>query len=281
MKQRERLMGVIFFLTACLSAAAVALICLFLFASGVPAIGEIGLKDFLLGSTWSPVRGEYGIFPMIVASLFVTVGAILTGVPVGVLCALFLARYCPGKLYAPLHSAVELLAGIPSILYGFFGLTVLMPLIRKLLGGSGKGLFTASVMLGIMILPTVISLSERALRALPSGYYEGSLALGAGKERSVFSAELPAARSGILAAVILGIGRAMGETMAVVMVAGNQPLLPERITDGVRTLTANIVLEMGYAADLHRDALIACGVVLFVFILLMNLCFSAWKERKA
>lgn len=281
MKHREQLMGGVFFLTACLSVAAVVLICLFLFAGGIPAMAEVGLRNFLLGNSWSPIRGEFGIFPMVVASLFVTAGAMITGVPVGVLCALFLARYCPRRIYAPLRSAVELLAGIPSILYGFFGLTVLMPLVRKLLGGSGKGLFTASVMLGIMILPTVISLSERALRALPSGYYEGSLALGAGKDRSVFSAELPAARGGILAAVILGIGRAMGETMAVVMVAGNQPLLPERITDGVRTLTANIVLEMGYAADLHRDALIACGVVLFVFILLINLCFSAWKEGKA
>lgn len=279
-KLKEGTMRAVFFFTACLSVAAVLLICLFLFANGIPTMAEIGLKDFLFGSTWVPTQGRFGIFPMIIASLFVTVGAIIVGVPLGVLCALFMARYCPKRIYRPLKAAVELLAGIPSIIYGFFGLTVLVPLMQILLGGSGKGMFTASLMLGIMILPTVINISESALRAVPSTYYEGSLALGAGHERSVFSVELPAAKSGILAGVILGIGRAIGETMAVVMVAGNQALLPEKVTDGIRTLTANIVLEMGYAADLHRQALIACGVVLFVFILIINLCFSALKGRK-
>ena len=269
----------LFALTACLSVAAVLLICLFLFANGIPTIRTIGVGDFLLGRVWSPSRGQYGIFPMIVASLYVTAGAILLGVPAGVLCAVFLAHYCPGRIYRPLKAAVELMAGIPSIVYGFFGLVVLVPGMQRLFGGSGKSLLTASVMLGIMILPTVINISEAALRAVPGSYYEGSVALGAGHERSIFSAVLPAARSGILAGVILGIGRAVGETMAVVMVAGNQALLPERITDGVRTLTANIVLEMGYAAELHRQALIACGVVLFVFILLINLCFSAIRGR--
>lgn len=177
--------------------------------------------------------------------------------------------------------AAELLAGIPSIVYGFFGLVVIVPLMQNLFGGSGKGMLTASVMLGIMILPTIINVSESALRAVPESYYEGSLALGATHERSVFSAVLPAARSGILAGVILGVGRAIGETMAVAMVAGNQPILPESILSGVRTLTANIVQEMGYATDLHREALIACGVVLFVFILIINLCFSALKRREA
>ena len=279
-KLSEGFMRAVFAFAACLSILAVLLICLFLFASGIPTIAEIGVKEFLLGSIWSPTRGKFGIFPMIVASIFVTAGAILVGVPLGVLCAVFLARYCPKKLYPPLKAAVELLAGIPSIVYGFFGLLVLVPLMQRLFGGSGKGMLTASLLLGIMILPTVISISETALRSVPESCYEGSVALGASRERSLFSVVLPAARSGILAGVILGIGRAVGETMAVVMVAGNQALLPGRLIDGVRTLTANIVLEMGYAADLHRDALIACGVVLFVFILIINLCFSALKRRE-
>lgn len=279
-KFKERAMQAVFAFTACISVIAVVLICLFLFGNGFPTIGKIGVGKFLFGTTWSPSQNQFGIFPMIIASIFVTAGAILIGVPIGVLCALFMAHYCPKRFYRPLKSAIELLAGIPSIVYGFFGLVVLVPLLQQLLGGSGKGMLTASIMLGIMILPTVINISESALRAVPGSYYEGSMALGASHERSVFSAVLPAARSGILAAVILGIGRAVGETMAVVMVAGNQALLPGKITDGIRTLTANIVLEMGYAADLHREALIACGVVLFVFILLINLCFSALKRRE-
>lgn len=279
-KFKERAMQAVFAFTACISVIAVVLICLFLFGNGFPTIGKIGVGKFLFGTTWSPSQEQFGIFPMIIASIFVTAGAILIGVPIGVLCALFMAHYCPKRFYRPLKSAIELLAGIPSIVYGFFGLVVLVPLLQQLLGGSGKGMLTASIMLGIMILPTVINISESALRAVPGSYYEGSMALGASHERSVFSAVLPAARSGILAAVILGIGRAVGETMAVVMVAGNQALLPGKITDGIRTLTANIVLEMGYAADLHREALIACGVVLFVFILLINLCFSALKRRE-
>lgn len=279
-KFKERAMQAVFAVTACISVIAVVLICLFLFGNGFPTIGKIGVGKFLFGTTWSPSQDQFGIFPMIIASIFVTAGAILIGVPIGVLCALFMAHYCPKRFYRPLKSAIELLAGIPSIVYGFFGLVVLVPLLQQLLGGSGKGMLTASIMLGIMILPTVINISESALRAVPGSYYEGSMALGASHERSVFSAVLPAARSGILAAVILGIGRAVGETMAVVMVAGNQALLPGKITDGIRTLTANIVLEMGYAADLHREALIACGVVLFVFILLINLCFSALKRRE-
>ncbi len=273
-------MRAVFALTACLSIAAVLVICLFLFANGIPTMAKIGFGDFLLGKNWAPTQNEFGIFPMIVASIFVTAGAIIIGVPLGLLCALFLARYCPKKIYKPLKSAVELLAGIPSIIYGFFGLVVIVPIMQSLFGGGGKGMLTASIMLGIMILPTIINISEAALRAVPDSYYEGSVALGATHERSVFSAVLPAAKSGILAGVILGIGRAVGETMAVVMVAGNQTLLPEKLTDGIRTLTANIVLEMGYATDLHREALIACGVVLFVFILIINLCFSALKGRE-
>ncbi len=280
-KFRENAMRAVFALTACVSIAAVVLICVFLFASGIPTMQTVGLGKFLFGMTWAPGQGLYGIFPMIVASIIVTAGAILFGVPLGLLCAIFLARFCPKRLYRVLKPAAELLAGIPSIVYGFFGLVVLVPMMQTLFGGSGKGILTASLMLGIMILPTIINVSEAALRAVPDSYYEGSLALGATHERSVFSAVLPAARSGILAGVILGVGRAIGETMAVAMVAGNQPLLPESLTSGVRTLTANIVQEMGYATDLHREVLIACGVVLFVFILIINLCFSALKRRDA
>lgn len=275
---RETAMKIVFLVTACISILAVALICIFLFANGIPTMHEIGFANFLFGTTWAPNQNLYGIFPMIIASIIVTAGAILIGVPAGLLCAIFLARFCPKRLYKVLKPAAELLAGIPSVVYGFFGLVVIVPLMQSAFG-VGKNIITASVMLGIMILPTIINVAEASIRAVPESYYEGSLALGATHERSVFSTVLPAAKSGILAGVILGVGRAIGETMAVVMIAGNQPILPESLLSGIRTLTANIVLEMGYATDLHREALIACGVVLFVFILIINLCFSALKRR--
>lgn len=240
---------------------------------------EIGIGNFLLGLEWKPTNGFYGIFPMIVGSLYVTAGAILIGVPTGVLCAVFLARFCPARLYRILKPVTELLAGIPSVVYGFFGLVIIVPMMQRLFGGGGKSVLTASVLLGIMILPTIIGVSESAIRAVPESYYEGALALGATHERSVFCAVLPAARSGILAGVVLGVGRAIGEAMAVSMVAGNQPVIPESLLSGVRTLTANVVLEMGYAQDLHREALIATAVVLFVFILLINISFSLLKRR--
>lgn len=276
---KESLMKFVFALAACVSILAVVLICVFLFANGVPAMGKIGVFDFLSGMKWKPLNDEFGIFPMIIGSLYVTAGAIVIGVPVGVLCAVFMAKFCPKGLYKIMKPAVDLLAGIPSIVYGFFGLVVLVPAIQKLTGTSGKGVFTASLLLGIMILPTVISVCESSIRAVPDSYYEGALALGATHERSVFFTVLPAAKSGVTAAIVLGIGRAIGETMAVIMVAGNQPVIPKGIFKGVRTLTANIVLEMGYAADLHREALIATAVVLFVFILLINLLFSALKRK--
>lgn len=278
-KYSEKIMKIVFLTAACVSILAVILICIFLFASGVPAIREIGISDFLLGGSWKPNQGLYGIFPMIVGSIYVTAGAIVVGVPIGLLCAVFMARYCPAGLYRILKPAVDLLAGIPSIVYGFFGLMVIVPMVQNMFGGSGKSLMTASVLLGIMILPTIISVAESNIRAVPEQYYEGSLALGATKERSVFRAVLPAAKMGIMAGIILGIGRAIGETMAVVMVCGNQAIMPQGITEGVRTLTANIVLEMGYASGLHREALIATAVVLFVFILIINLSFMALKRR--
>lgn len=274
-------MKIVFLLSACLSIIAVALICIFLFVNGVPAMGEIGVFKFLLGTSWKPLENLFGIFPMIIGSIYVTAGAIIIGVPIGILCAVFLARFCPKGLYKILKPPIELLAGIPSIVYGFFGLVVLVPVMQDIFGTSGKGVLTASILLGIMILPTIIGVAESAIRAVPDNYYEGALALGATHERSVFFATLPAAKSGILASVILGTGRAIGETMAVVMVAGNQAVIPSGILSGVRTLTSNIVLEMGYAADLHREALIATAVVLFVFILIINLSFSMLKRRIA
>lgn len=277
---KEKVMHGVFLGAACASILAVALICIFLFANGLPAIAKIGPFQFLAGMKWKPMNEVFGIFPMIMGSIYVTAGAIIVGVPIGILCAVFMAKFCPKKLYPILKPAIELMAGIPSIVYGFFGLVVLVPAIQKITGTSGKGMLTASILLGIMILPTIIGVSESAIRAVPESYYEGALALGDTHERSVFFAVLPAAKSGITAGVILGVGRAIGETMAVIMVAGNQPVLPDSPLMGVRTLTANIVLEMGYAAGLHREALIATGVVLFVFILLINLLFSLVKRRE-
>ncbi len=278
-KLREKLMQAVFICAACVSIAAVVLICVFLFASGVPAIGKIGIGEFLFGTEWRPSNEIFGMFPMIVGSIYVTAGALIIGVPIGILTAVFMARFCPTWLYRIMKPAVSLMAGIPSVVYGFFGLVVLVPFVRENIGGRGMSVLTASVLLGIMILPTIVSVSESSIRAVPGSYYEGSLALGATHERSVFCSILPAAKSGIFAGVILGVGRAIGETMAVVMIAGNQPVLPEKITSGVRTLTANIVLEMGYSTDLHREALIATAVVLFVFILIINLSFSLLKGR--
>lgn len=277
---KEGIMHALFLICACVSILAVVLICVYLFASGVPAIGEIGVTDFLFGTKWKPSSGYYGIFPMIIGSILVTGIAVVIGVPIGILCAVFMSHYCPKKLYRFVKPAINLLAGIPSIVYGFFGLVVIVPIMKELFGGSGKSLLTAGILLGIMILPTVIKTTESSLNAVPKSYYEGALALGATHERSVFFASLPAAKSGILAAIILGVGRAIGETMAVILVAGNQTAIPKSITSGIRTLTSNIVMEMGYAGGLHREALIATGVVLFVFILIINLCFSALKRRK-
>ena len=276
---KEQGMKTVFMVAACVSVLAVLLICLFLFASGIPAIGEIGPTKFLFGTTWKPSNNLYGIFPMIVASIYVTGGAILVGVPIALFTSVFMARYCPKKIYRPLKSGIELMAGVPSIVYGFFGLVVMVPFIRNTFGGTGTSWLAASLLLGIMILPTIIGPTESALRSVPESYYEGSLALGATKERSIFRVMIPAAKSGILAAVVLGIGRAIGETMAVIMVAGNQARMPEGILKGLRTMTANIVTEMGYATGLHREALIATGVVLFVFILIINLSLSLLNRR--
>lgn len=279
MKIKEKFWEIIFLLAAGFSFLAVLLICLFLFANGIPAIQKVGVADFLFGTKWKPGNDLYGIFPMIFGSFYVTAGAVIVGVPVGLMTAVFLSKFCPEWLHKILKPAIDLLAGIPSVVYGFFGLMVIVPAVRNVFGGNGSSILTASILLGMMILPTIISVSESTLNAVPQSFYEGSRALGATHERSVFKTMLPAAKSGIMAGIILGIGRAIGETMAVIMVAGNQARIPDSILKGIRTLTANIVIEMGYATDLHREALIATGVVLFVFILLINLTFNLVKNR--
>lgn len=287
---KEKFMRGVFFIAACTSVLAVALICAFLFANGIPAMKEIGFIKFLTGTTWRPNNDIYGIFPMIMGSIYVTAGAVLIGVPIGILTSVFMAKYCPKKIYPLLKGATELLAGIPSVIYGFFGLVVMVPMIREFArtlrradvidkAGNGSSILTASLLLAMMILPTIIGVTESAIRAVPSHYYEGSLALGATHEQSIFKVVLPAAKSGVVAGIVLGIGRAIGETMAVIMVAGNQARLPESIFEGVRTMTANIVLEMGYAAGLHREALIATAVVLFVFILIINFSVALLNRR--
>jgi phosphate transport system permease protein len=287
-KIKEQAMRAVFMLSALAAILAVGLICVFLFAGGLPGIGKIGARAFLLGRDWSPgdTPPSFGIFPMIIGSIYVTAGAIVIGVPIGIFTAVFMAEVCPKRLYGLLKPAIDLLAGIPSVVYGFFGIVVIVPVVRRLggfladsfgvYGGNGSSILSASILLGIMILPTVIGIAESSLRAVPRELYEGAVALGASHERAVFAVMLPAAKSGIMAAVVLGIGRAIGETMAVKMVAGNQALfrMPYEFLRGVRTLTANVVIEMGYAEGLHRESLIATGVVLFVFILIINLLFS-------
>ena len=280
-KMKETAMKIVFLIAACVSVFAVALICVFLFANGIPAMKEIGFGDFLLGQTWKPGSEMYGILPFILGSIYVTAGAIILGVPIAILTSVFMAYYCPKKLYRPLKSGINLMAGVPSVVYGFFGLVLLVPLIKDtFVLRSGSTMLTASILLAIMILPTVVGVIEPALESVPKSYYEGALALGASHSKSVFFTIVPAAKSGIVAGVVLGIGRAVGETMAVIMVAGNNTWMPQGLLEGVRTMTSNIVLEMGYASGLHREALIATGVVLFVFILIINLCVSLLNRRR-
>jgi phosphate transport system permease protein len=276
--RREKWAKRVFLLLAWMSVGAVGVILGYLLGSGIPTILEIGTSNFF-GTVWKPSEGLYGIRSMLAGSACVTLGAMLVGVPLGLLCALYLSRFCPRAIYRSLRWGVSLLAGIPSIVYGFFGLTVLVPLLGRWTGTGGKGLLTASLLLGVMTLPTIISVAESALSAVPESYYEGALALGATHEKGVFSVVLPAAGSGVLSAVILGAGRAVGETMAVMMVAGNQALMPRGLLAGLRTMTTAIVLEMGYASGLHRQALIAIGAVLLVLILILSGVVSLLKGR--
>lgn len=269
----------VFGAAALATVGAVALICAFLFAGAAPAFAEIGIWKFLSGVSWKPGEDAFGILPMICGSLAVTGGALALGVPVGILAAVFMTSFCPKRLYGSMRGAVNLMAGVPSVVYGFFGLMVIVPFVRDVFGGRGLCALSAALLLALMILPTIIVVAESALRAVPQSVYEGALALGATHERSVFAAVLPAAKSGVFAAIALGMGRAIGETMAVIMVAGNQPVIPSSLLKGVRTLTTNVVLEMGYSVGLHRDALIATAVTLFVFTLAVNLVFSALKRK--
>lgn len=281
-ERKERIMSRIFLVAALMSIVSLALIIIFMFTNGLPVILKYGFDEFLFGTTWRPTVTEpkFGLLPMILGSMYVTLGAAFFGVPVGILTAVFMAEYCPKWLYKILKPAISLMAAIPSIVYGFFALQLLVPVVRDYLGGNGYSMLTAMLLLGIMILPTVIELTEAAIRAVPTTYYEGSIALGATHERSIFTVVVPAARSGVLSSMVLGIGRAIGETMAVVLIAGNQPIVPNGLLTGVRTLTTNIVLEMSYASGDHRQALIATGVILFVFILLINSIFIYMKERE-
>jgi len=282
-RNKEFAAKILFALSASAAIIAVGLICIFLFAQGLPAMWDIGILNFLTGTDWRPTWDppRFGILPMIVGSLYITAGAILFGVPIGIFAAVFMAKFCPAPMYMVLKPAINLLAGIPSVVYGYFGMVVLVPFVRENFGGDGNSILTASILLGMMILPTIITISESAIRAIPRDIYDGAIALGASHESAIFKVVLPAAKSGVMASVILGIGRAIGETMAVRMVAGNQAVLrmPNEFLRGVRTLTSNVVIELGYAYGEHRAALIATGVVLFVFIMIINVLFSTLKKK--
>lgn len=277
---KEEFFRILFFLSAAMSIVAISLICIFIFMNGLPFIGKYGVAKFLFGSNWSPSNtpSSFGILPMIVGSLLITIGAIIVGVPTGIFTSVFMVYYCPKPIYGFLKGAVNMMAAIPSIVYGFFGLQLMVPWIRTF-AGNGMSVITASLLLGIMILPTIISLTESAIRTVPATFYSGSVALGASHERTIFSVIVPTAKSGIFSAIILGIGRAIGETMAVILVAGNQPVIPTGLFEGTRTMTTNIVLEMAYASGQHREALIATSAVLFIFILLINAWFSYMKGK--
>ncbi|HIY77694.1 MAG TPA: phosphate ABC transporter permease subunit PstC [Candidatus Borkfalkia excrementavium] len=281
---KEVIMKVVFIVAAAVFILAVITICVFIFVQAFPALKEIGLFKFLFGDEWYPTdesNPRFGIAPMIVGSVYITGGALIIGVPIGFLTAVFMARYCPKPVYKVMKPITNILAGIPSIVYGYFGLMVIVPFVRETFGGDGMSILTASIVLGIMILPTIISVSENAIRAVPKSYYEGAIALGATKERAIFRTEVPAAKSGIVTSIILGLGRVIGETMAVVMICGNQARFPDEITDGVRTMTANIVLEMSYAdtGSLHEGALIATAAVLFVFILIITALVALIRKK--
>lgn len=277
----ETFMKYVFIFCASLSILSIGLIFYFIFQGGLPFILEEGISNFLFNDVWRPTASNpsFGILPMIIGSLVVTLGAVIVGVPIGILTSIFMAFYCPNWLYKFAKPAINLMASIPSIVYGYFALRLFVPFFRGIMGGTGMNIVTASVLLGIMILPTIIGLSEASLRAIPKEYYSASIGLGATHDRSVMNVVVPAAKSGILSSIILGIGRAIGETMAVILVTGNQPAIPSQLNQGVRTLTTNIVLEMGYASGRHKEALIATAVVLFIFIIILNTTFMVIKNR--
>ncbi|TYQ12708.1 UNVERIFIED_CONTAM: phosphate ABC transporter membrane protein 1 (PhoT family) [Acetivibrio alkalicellulosi] len=270
----EKIVENIFLLFACISVICVALIIFYIFTKGSPAIFKIGLGHFLFGTKWAPTQGIYGILPMIVGSIYGTIGAVIVGTTIGLFTAIFMAEISPPWMVKIFRPAIQLLAGIPSVIYGFFGLLVIVPIIHKFYGGGGNSLLAVIIILSIMILPTLISISEISLRSVPKEYKEGSLALGATHIQTIFKVMIPAAKSGILTSIVLAAGRAMGETMAVILVAGNSPIMPTSLISRVRTLTANVAFEMSYASGLHREALFATGVVLFIFIMILNIVLN-------
>jgi phosphate transport system permease protein len=276
----ERIPQGLFFIIALSALATLALITVFIFIEGVPLIAKVGFFNFIFGMKWAPSLGLYGIFPMIVGTVLVTLGAIILGVPVAICCSIFLAEFAPRRLSNLVRPAIQLLAGIPSVVYGFWGLIFIVPAIRNFLGGPGLSILAGSIILAIMILPTVISISEVSILALPPLLKEGAFALGATHWQTIRSVLLPAAKSGILASIILGIGRAVGETMAVIMVLGNAVALPSSILDPARTLTTNIGIEMGYASGDHQQALFATGIVLLVIIMILNSMAQYAVRRK-
>lgn len=280
-KTRERIGEIIFLLSAVLSVLLIILIIFFIFNEGINFVRDYGLFPFLTGTKWKPTASNpyFGIFPMIIASIIVTFLSILIALPFGLGTSIFMAYYAK-KSYSSLKALINLMAAIPSVVYGFFAMMVLVPIIKSLFGlRSGMTMLTASILLAIMILPTMVNISENSLRKVPITFYQASLSLGASKEETIQKVMLPYAKSGIFSSIILAIGRAIGETMAVYLVVGNQPRLPGSILTGARTLTTNIVLEMGYAQGLHRQALIATAMVLFFFILLINIIFNIIRYK--
>lgn len=279
----EKLAKNVFMVSALLAVISLLLIIGFVFYKGLTPFIAKGYSfiDFITGTTWVPSANKFGILPMIVASIISTIGALLIGAPIGILTAVFIAEVAPKKVAKVICSGVDLLAGIPSVLYGLFGLAVIVPTMQDLFNlPKGQSLLAVIIVLSIMMLPTIISVSQTAIKAVPNAYREGSLALGASKIETIFKVVLPAAKSGILAAVVLGTGRALGETMAVMLVAGNSPVIPNSIMDSVRPLTTNIALEMGYAFGTHQEMLFATGVVLFAFILILNLLLNKLSNKE-
>lgn len=269
----------IFLLCAGVSILSVAIISIYIFANGTPIFFKVGFTEMIFGIEWKPLEGKFGLFPMIIASILATLGAVTIGVIIGLMTAILLAELSPIRLSKIIRPAIELLAGIPSVVYGFFGLIVIVPIIDSNFGGGGNSLLAAIIILGIMILPTIVSIAETSIRAVPKEYKEGSLALGASHIYTIFKVVLPAAKSGIMAAIVLGMGRAIGETMAAILVIGNTPQIPHSIFDRVRTLTSNIAIEMSYAQGIHQEALFATGVVLFVFIMTLNIVLNVFIRK--
>lgn len=269
----------VFLASALISILSLIVIAVFVFMKGLPAIYEIGFFNFIFGKLWRPSSNDFGIFPMIAGSIYATMGALTIGVPIGIMTSIFISEIASESIRKVIIPLIELLAGIPSVIFGFFGLVIIVPMIDSNFGGGGNSLLAAMIILGVMILPTVINISEVSLRAVPNEYRENSLALGASQMQTIFNVVVPAARSGILTAVILGVGRAIGETMAVILVAGNSPIMPSSILDRFRSMTANIAIEMGYAFGLHQEALFATGVILFAFIMGLNIVLSFFIKR--